>query len=241
LSVSSNSDARHWSLQALPLWAAIVPLVTINLCYLIAVSLEHVPACIPYLSGCTSVSSTGRIEPESLIFKAGMLSSAVVLALVWLRCATFLQLGGQTVSRANVLRVLGLFAALSLTIYGVTLGLREDEYRVLRRISIDGFALSNVFVQITFIVLYRPMRIDATRTLFRWLLILCFAIPLIGIGVETAKWLGAPRRSTNNMFAWNSFVVVSAYYALIARIWWHHGFTSELSIKSSGRAASPSE
>ena len=61
------------NLRALPLWAAVVPLVTVNVCYLIAVGMEHVPACIPYLSGCTSVSSTGRIAPESLIFRAGML------------------------------------------------------------------------------------------------------------------------------------------------------------------------
>ena len=57
--------------QALPLWAAVVPLVTINVCYVLGVSLDHLPACIPYLSGCTSVSSTGRIAPESLLSKAG--------------------------------------------------------------------------------------------------------------------------------------------------------------------------
>jgi hypothetical protein len=227
--------------QALPLWAAVVPLVTINVCYVLGVSLDHLPACIPYLSGCTSVSSTGRIAPESLLSKAGLLSSAVVFVLLWLRCATFLQLGGQTSGRVNALRVLGFLAALFLALYSVTLGLREEEYRILRRIGIDGFALSSLFAQILFIVLYRPMRIDTTRKLTRWLIAFCIALPLLGIAAEVAKWVGAPRRAANNTVAWNAFVVISAYYAVLGRIWWHHGFASEFRITLSGRATSPRE
>ena len=38
-------------LRLLPLWAALLPLVTFNVSYLIAVAYEHVPACITYLCG----------------------------------------------------------------------------------------------------------------------------------------------------------------------------------------------
>jgi len=235
------AQGKSQYLRALPLWAALVPLVTINVCYLIGVALEHLPACIPYISGCTSVSSTGRIAPESLISKAGLLSSAVVLALLWHRCATFLHLGGQTRSRLILLRVFGYLAVLFLALYSVTLGLREDEYRFLRRIGIDGFALSSLLAQVLFIGLYRPMRIDATRKLTRWLIAICIALPLLGIAAEVAKWAGVPRRAANNTVAWNAFVVISAYYAVVGRIWWHHGFSSEFRITSSGRATSPRE
>jgi hypothetical protein len=123
----------------------------------------------------------------------------------------------------------------------VTLGLREDEYRFLRRVGIDGFALSSLFAQVLFIGLYRPMRIDATQKLTRWLIALCIALPLLGIAAPLAKWAGVPRHVANNIVAWNAFVAVSAYYAVVGRIWWHHGFASELRITSSGRATSPSE
>ncbi len=221
-------------LRALALWMAIVPLVTFNVCYLIAVAYDHVPACIPYLSGCTSVSSTGRMLPESLVFKAGMLSTVVVVALLWHRTANFLRSAGQAPLGVNLLRVLGMLAATSLMLYAVILGGKGDELRLLRRIGIDGFALSNFFIQITFIVLYRPMRIDATQKLFRWLIVLCIALPLSLIAAEVAKAVGMPRRATNNIVAWNAFVVVSAYYAVVARIWWHHGI-------SGGLPRSPSE
>lgn len=239
--MNNIAQGKSEYLQALPLWAAVVPLVTINVCYVVGVSLDHLAACIPYLSGCTSVSSTGRIAPESLIFKAGYLSSAVVLAWLWHRCATFLQLGGQTPRRLILLRVFGFLAVLFLVLYAVTLGLREDEYRLLRRIGINGFALSNLLVQVLFIVLYRPMRIDATQKLFRWLIVLCVALPLLAIAAEVARWAGVPRRAAQNTVAWNALVAVSAYYAVLGRIWWHHGFASEFRITLSGRPASPSE
>ena len=235
------TQGRSEYLRALPLWAAVVPLVTINVCYLVGVALEHLPACIPYLSGCTSVSSAGRIAPESLLFKAGMLSSAVVLALLWHRCATFLRLGGQTRLRLIPLRFFGSLAVFFLVLYAVTLGMKEDEYRILRRIGIDGFALSSLLAQVSFIVLYRPMRIDTTQTLTRWLIVLCVALPLLGIAAEVAKWLGVPRHPANNTVAWNAFVAASAYYAVLGRIWRHHGFASEFRITSSGRPTSPSE
>lgn len=233
------THAKRQYLKFLPLWVAVVPLVTINISYLVAVGMGHLPACIPYLSGCTSVSATGRVAPESLIFKAGMLLSAVAFALLWQLTATFLQTGGRRgsrglLSRLRLLRVFSLLAALSLTLYGVTLGIPGDEFRLLRRIGINGFAISNLLTQVLFIVLYRPLRIEATRKLFRWLLGFCIALPLLGIAAELAKWLGAPRSPTNNLVAWNAFVALSAYYAVVARIWWHHGIAL-------GRAASPSE
>ncbi len=225
----------------LPLWAAVVPLVTFNVCYLVAIGLEHVPACIPYISGCTSVSSTGRMAPESLILRAGMLPTAVILALFWHRCSTFLELGGQSGLRLITLRVLGVTAALSLIIYAVTLGFEGDVYRQLRRSGINGFALSTFLAQLLLVFSYRPMRIAATDKLWRWLIILCVALPLLSVASEVAKWAGAPRHGANNTVAGNACVVASAYYAVVARIWWQHGFSSQFSITSAGRAASPRE
>lgn len=232
---------RVSSLQALPLWAAVVPLVTVNVCYVVAIGLDHLPACIPYLTGCTSVSSTGRIAPESLIFRAGMLPSALIVALFWQRCATFLRLGGQSGSRLVTLQVLGFIAALSLVVYAVTLGFEDNAYRQLRRVGIIGFALGTFTAEVSLIIFYRPMRIATTEKLWRWLIVLCVALPLLSITAEVAKWVGAPRHGANNTVAWNAFLVASAYYAVVARIWWQHGFSSQFTITSAGRAASPRE
>ncbi len=115
------------NMRALPLFAAVVPLGTVVICYLVAVSLGHVPVCIPNFSGCTSVSSAGRMLPESLIFRAGMLPTALVLVLFWQRCATFLALGGQSGLRLVMLRILGVVIAMSLAIYAQALPCRAEE------------------------------------------------------------------------------------------------------------------
>lgn len=217
-------------LRLLPLWAALLPLVTFNVSYLIAVAYEHVPACITYLSGCTSVSSTGRLFPETIIFKTGMLSLAVVLALLWCRMAAFLE--------ARALRVLASIMVVGLVMYAITLGMQGEVIEVVRRIGIRMFGFGTLLIQVLFVILYRPLRTDATRILFRWLLILCIALPLVGVISEVSKALGAPRRPTNNIAAWNAFLVSSAYYFVLARVWWHHGIAHST---ASGRPASPSE
>ncbi len=213
-------------LRLLPLWAALLPLVTFNVSYLIAAAYEHVPTCFTYLSGCTSVSSTGRHLPEALIFKTGMLSLAVVLALTWHRTAAFLG--------ASWLRLFASLMVVGLIVYAITLGMENEAMQTLRRIGINGFAFGTLFTQLSFVILYRPLQADATRTLFRWLVFLCIALPLVGVVSEVAKTLGTPRRPTNNIAAWNAFLVSSGYYLVLARIWWHHNIAS-------GRPASPSE
>ena len=91
------------------------------------------------------------------------------------------------------------------------------------------------------IILYRPMLIATTEKLWRWLIVLCVALPLLSVASEVAKWAGAPRHGANNTVAWNAFLVASAYYAVVARIWWYHGFSGHFDSTSSGRPTSPRE
>ncbi len=126
-------------------------------------------------------------------------------------------------------------------VYALTLGSEDDGLRQLRRAGINGFAVSTVLAQVLFISFYRSMRIAATERLWRWLVGLCVAMPLLGVAAEVAKFAGAPRHAANNIVAWNAFVVASAYYAVVARVWWHHGFSGHLDSTSSGRPTSPRE
>lgn len=216
----------------LPLWAAALPLATINICYLVAIGLDHVPACFPYISGCTNVSSTGRIAPESLIFKVGMIPSAVIMALFWWRSSVFLQIVGQPRYPLATLRLLGVVAGLFLILHTVALGLHGDTYRLLRRIGINGFILSTYLAQVLFIIFYRHMSIAATRKLWRLLVVICVVLLALAIASEMAKWAGAPRDTTNNIVAWNAFVVLCTYFVVASRLWRHHGFSTEFRLNS---------
>lgn len=221
-------------LAFLALTAAVLPFVTFNTSYLIAASLEHVPTCFTYFEGCTSVSSTGRQSPETWLFKTGVLTLAIVLALHWHRSAAFLRAKGLSGLAANMLRGVAFVSVVALTIYAITLGLSDEHFGKLRRIGTHGFAFGSWITQIIFVIFYRPYRIDATRRLFRWLVAAVVGLLLVGIASEIAKSLGMPRRATNNIAAWNAFLMLSAFYAILARIWWQHQ-------SSAGRPASPNE
>ena len=230
LMVHGNRDY----LRSLPFFEALLPLLTINICYLVAASLDHVPVCIPYLEGCTSVSSTGRQFPESVIFKFGMIASAVVLMLLWLATARFLRVCGESLLRVNALRVFAMLATVSLVIYAITLGMNNDDYAGIRRLGTRGFAICSTLAMIAFAILYYPRRTNETRNLFVWLVITSASLPVIGLISEIAKLLDMPSRSINYIAAWNAFVAASIFYFVLARLWQHHNI-------SAGRPASPSE
>lgn len=214
-------------LWPLALLTAVLPLVTINASYLLAVYMEHLPACITYISGCTTVSSTGRMAPESMLFRAGMIPTAVLIVLVWNHCSRLLETSPHFDKRIISLRLLAIIAAASLTLYAVTLGFSGDFYRSVRRTGINGFAICNYSAQVLFIVYYRRLRIPETQKILRWLIVVCAMLPVMAIVGEVIKALGGPRHPVNNMLAWNAFVLLSIYFAGIARLWHRHRFATE--------------
>lgn len=237
---SSDSDQmKPTNFRILALWAAVMPLLTINLSYLIGIWQKHLPVCVPYISGCTAVSSTGRLPPESWVFKAGMLSAAVIIAIFWRRCAQFLAAGHPARVPVVALKGLSVIAAVSLTLYAVALGFPGEDLRFVRRIGINGFAVSSFLAQAVFLVSYRHLRSEATETLWRWLIVLSITLPALGIGAEIAKWAGVDRHTANRLAAWNAFVALSAYFALKAKLWRVHTAAGQSGSTSSGRAASP--
>ena len=224
--------SRYFGLAALPYWAAVLPLLTITTTYIIAASVEHVASCVPYLSGCTSVSSTGRMAPESLVFRAGLVPAAVVLILFWHRCAMFLELNGDGSVRIAALKITAIALGLSLMLYALTLGFQDDAYSRLRRIGMSGFAIGTFVAELIFILAYRPLRRPDTIRSWRWLIALCLALPVFDVISEIVKWAGVDGNSPDHVATWNAFVVASAYYLVAGSIWRRHGFESSYELKS---------
>ena len=188
---------------------ALAPLLTLNLSYALAIAFEHVPACIPYLSGCTSTSSTGRVLPERLVFLPGMLTSALLIVLFWRRCAA--RLGPART--ATTIRWLGLLAGLSLAAYTVSVGQHAEWFRSMRRFGIIAYMLSHYSAQVLFVFAWARSSLPAKNGL-PWLIAICAAFPLAGIGAEFAKSYGLDRHAVNNIIEWNVIALVCVYYAL---------------------------
>ena len=65
-------------IRLLPLVTGLLPILAIHISLLVAINAGVIPACFPYIEGCTSISATGRYEPASFIFKPAMMSSWAV-------------------------------------------------------------------------------------------------------------------------------------------------------------------
>ena len=224
--------SRIFGLHALPIWAAALPFATITTTYIIAATVEHVPTCITYVVGCTSVSSTGRMAPESLVFRAGLVTAGVVLILFWNRCAVFLRLAGDASTRNAVITPVGVILGVSCMLYALTLGFEEGAYPQLRRIGMSGYAIGTFVAELLFILAYRRLRRRDTETSWRWLIVLCLALPLLDLASEIVKWTGVDGNSPDHVATWNAFVVTGAYSVIVGRIWRRHGFEAGHRVES---------
>ena len=103
--------------RGLPLIACLAPLIGINIAYWIGADNNVLPSCIPYLDGCTSISSTGRYPPGDRLFRAVMLPQAAVLALTWYFAAFWLKALKPDSKAATTVLVSGVTGAFALILY----------------------------------------------------------------------------------------------------------------------------
>lgn len=110
---------------------AVVPTLTVNVCYVISSTQGLVPACIPYFEGCTSISSAGRYGISYYLFKVGMVGSAVLLVLFWQQMSNHIR--AATGRGAPVVAAAGMSGAAFLVLYAAFLGSEGDFYFLMRR------------------------------------------------------------------------------------------------------------
>lgn len=69
--------------QRISISSAFISLITMGLCYAIALNYGSVPVCIPWLEGCAPITATGISYPEAYYFRAGFISSGVLMIIWW--------------------------------------------------------------------------------------------------------------------------------------------------------------
>ena len=136
-------------IRGLLLVTALAPVIGVNIAYWIGVTHDNLPAWIPYIDGCTSISSTGRYPPGDRLFRAVMLPQAVLLAVTWYATALWLRAVRPDAKRAaTTALVSGLLGALALIIYVSYLASNDPFYEVMRRYGIYFYFVCTVIAQI---------------------------------------------------------------------------------------------
>lgn len=69
--------------RTIALLVSLLPIIAANLAYLISAFDGHVPWCIPYIDGCTTISRAARHGDAIYVFRALMMFYAVLLIWYW--------------------------------------------------------------------------------------------------------------------------------------------------------------
>ena len=149
------ADTARIPLWPLPLLIALLFLVAAHAAYLLSIHAGHVPACVPYLEGCVSISRAARHGVGNHLFRLLVIPCAVLHALVWVLAHRWLRGGRRMV-------VLGVGSAIALAVYATFLGTDGETYRFLRRYGVVVYFGFGYLAQLR-IRLSRAAGVDASR------------------------------------------------------------------------------
>jgi len=212
----------------LPLIAGIVPFVGVHVCYVVAVRYGHLPACIPYIDGCTSISATGRYPPANLLFRAFELPSAALLVVVWYFTVAWLRALRPALGNSVAVAILfsGIIGALALIVYVTFLGTSEPFYGFMRRFGIYFYFLGTVLAQLFVALSLRNVRNESLGKLpdaMLWISLLPFALGIFNL-VQKAVLPYATADSLENSIEWIASTMMQAYFVVLFLAWRRTGF-----------------
>ena len=195
------------SLYVFGLGLAVWPIFVVHGCYLLSLAEGHVPLCIPYWDGCTSISRAGRHGWAFFLFKAGMLPYAAGLAAYWWICQRWLRALGDAGSNGMV--VAGISGALFLVLYATFLGSDGAFYQWLRRTGIHVYFSMTFLAQGLLVVRLHRLR-RGTMERAGWLrplvpMLIVVAALVAGLGLAFAlvgRGLEIERDRLENAIEW---------------------------------------
>lgn len=223
------SSFRLWPL---PLLVAVIPVLAAHLAHALSIDGGHVPACVPYLEGCTSISRAARHGVGNPLFRLLMLPSALLLTMHWLATIVWLRQNTGEARAGGSLWLLAPFAGLALAVYVTFLGTDGEIYRYLRRYGAQLYFASVYLAQVVVVRHWhrRCGRWDGIGT--AWLAI-SLSMLALGLGyTAVANGFDDPelKDRMENLLEWHIGALMTAWYLLLAWVWRREGFAIEFSL-----------
>ncbi len=200
-------------IRGLPLAVALAPIVGINLAYLIGVEHGNLPSCVPYIDGCTSISSTGRYPPGDRLFRAIMLPQAVLLAVTWHFAAAWVRSISPVTRASSTILTNGLLGALALIVYVSYLASNDPFYEVMRSYGIYLYFIGTAVAQIATTAAMPSSRL-------RGAMFAIMAMPFVlGLYNFIQKELFADLNSIENRIEWIVSLLMQVWFIALWIAW----------------------
>jgi hypothetical protein len=211
--------------RALPLIAAIAPLIGINVAYWIGANNDVLPSCIPYLDGCTSISSTGRYPPGDRLFRAILLPQATVLALTWYFAVLWLKSLKPTSNAGPVIIGSGVVGAVALVLYVSYLASNDPFYEIMRSYGVYLYFGGTALAQL---VLSLSLDRSLTQRAMVWITVTPWVLGIINLAQKAV--LGN-LNSNENRIEWIASLLMQVWFVLLWISWRRTQLTVEVSTR----------
>jgi uncharacterized membrane protein YidH (DUF202 family) len=225
------------SIRRLSLWIFLIPFIAINACLFISVnfhlfentifSVDQIGRSgfsIPYLDGSLSISRASRTFPQNLIFKPGMVLTAILLCIYWYKNNSLINQFKNEINKRNTFMIFGILSAIFLVVHSLLLGIETDIkiFKFLRRVVLLSFIIFEIIAQAILVLNFYKLK-QQINSYFN-LSVLKLKIILVSILIVVAV-LSVPILITSGNvhfkhgLEWNYFIGVILFY-LLTRFFW---------------------
>ena len=219
------------------LWIFIIPLLAINSCLFISINyhlfentifvvdqIGRSGFTIPYIDGSLSISRAARTYPSYLLFKPGMIITAIFLIQYWISNNNLFKKIEDFRKKNKYFLFFGVGSALFLIAHSIFLGINfeTDLYKFLRRFVLLCFIIFELIAQ-TLLVL-NIIKIKGKILEFINIKILTLKIILVSFLLVVA-FLSAPILNSSeythfkHALEWNFFLGIVTFYLLTFLFW----------------------
>ena len=224
-------------IRQLSLWIFLIPLIAVNTCLLISVNYDFFQNTyfqvdeigksgftIPYLDGSLSISRASRTFPQYLIFKPGMILTAILLYIYWSKNNSLINQFRNEINKRNAFMVFGILSAIFLVIHSLLLGVETEVkiFKFLRRVVLLTFIIFEIVAQTMLVLNFYRLKQQISN--YFNLSVLKLKIILVSVLIIVAV-LSIPILVTSGNvhfkhgLEWNYFIGVILFY-LLTRFFW---------------------
>jgi len=224
-------------IKKLSIWIFILPVVILNLCLFISINyhfLEYTVFSvdqigrsgfsIPYIDGSLSISRSARTYPQYLLFKPGMILTAILLIQYWNANKKLFKIIDEENKNKKHFFIFGVGSAIFLIFHSILLGIEIeiDVFKFIRRFVLLGFIIFEIIAQALLVINIFKIK-DKIDSLINKK-ILTLKIILVSILAIVAV-LAAPILNSSeythfkHALEWNYFLGVVAFYLLTYLFW----------------------
>ena len=224
-------------IKKLSIWIFILPVVILNLCLFISINYHFLENTvfsvdqigrsgfsIPYIDGSLSISRSARTYPQYLLFKPGMILTAILLIQYWNANKKLFKIIDEENKNKKHFFIFGVGSAIFLIFHSILLGIEIeiDVFKFIRRFVLLGFIIFEIIAQALLVINIFKIK-DKIDSLINKK-ILTLKIILVSILAIVAV-LAAPILNSSeythfkHALEWNYFLGVVAFYLLTYLFW----------------------